>query len=400
MTVRSAIVLAAGEGKRLRPLTEHRPKPMLPAATDPILAHVFDALIAAGIAELTVVVGYGRNRVQSHFGSTYRDVPVTYVTQEKQLGSGHALAAAEPTMAGPSLVVNGDQLVDRRIVEDVIDAHGETDDAAATIGAIQHRDVSEYGGVLLEPDDAEGSSRRVTEIVENPTDGRSYLLNAGVYALETRAFDTVRSANSQSGEHSLVDGLAALIDSDEPVRGVSSEGIWIDATYPWDLLEVADALLENDDGVESTTAASARIHERATIRGPVVIADDCVVGPGAVIGPNVCLGENVTVGSNVVCEHSVVDADTRIGPNATLVDCVTGRGVRIGAGSTVVGGPGDVHVGDRIHRNEALGALIADRVRDGGGVTYAPGAIVGSSAVIGSGTTVTGTIDSETEVRS
>ena len=400
MTVRSAIVLAAGEGKRLRPLTEHRPKPMLPAATDPILAHVFDALIAAGITELTVVVGYGRNRVQSHFGPTYRDVPVTYVTQEKQLGSGHALAAAESTVTGPSLVVNGDQLVDQRIVEDVIDAHDETDDAAATIGTIQHRDVTEYGGVLLEPDEPSMSSRRVAEIVENPTDGRSYLLNAGVYALEKRAFDTVRSANSRGGEHSLVDGLTALIDGDEPIRGVRSEGIWIDATYPWDLLEVADVLLESDNGVESTTAASARIHESATIRGPVVIADDCVVGPGAVIGPNVCLGENVTVGSNVVCEHSVVDADTRIGPNATLVDCVTGRGVRVGAGSTVVGGPGDVHVGDRIHRNEDLGALIADRVRDEGGVTYAPGTIVGSSAVIGSGTTVSGTINSETEVRS
>ncbi|WP_436344528.1 sugar phosphate nucleotidyltransferase [Natronorubrum sp. FCH18a] len=400
MTVRSAIVLAAGEGKRLRPLTEHRPKPMLPAATEPILAHVFDSLIAAGITELTVVVGYGRNRVQSYFGPTYRDIPVTYVTQEKQLGSGHALAAAESTVTGPSLVVNGDQLVDRRIVEDVVEAHGEADDAAATIGVIQHGTVAEYGGVLLENGDSADSSRPVAEIVENPRDDRSYLLNAGVYALEERAFDIVRSANPRSGEHSIVDGLDALINGGEPVRGVLSEGIWIDATYPWDLLEVADALLESGERVESTTASSARIHESATIRGPVVIADDCVVGPGAVVGPNVCLGENVTVGSNVVCEHSVVDADTRIGPNATLVDCVTGRGVRVGAGSTVVGGPGDVHVGDRIHRNEELGALIADRVRDEGGVTYAPGTIVGSNAVIGSGTTVRGTIDSETEVRS
>ncbi len=84
----SAIVLAAGEGTRLRPLTQHRPKPMLPAATKPILAHVFDELIEAGISDITVVVGYRRNRVQSHFGPTYRNVPIHYVT---------AIARRKPT---------------------------------------------------------------------------------------------------------------------------------------------------------------------------------------------------------------------------------------------------------------------------------------------------------------
>ncbi|SEH15597.1 glucose-1-phosphate thymidylyltransferase [Natronorubrum sediminis] len=397
MAVRSAIVLAAGEGKRLRPMTEHRPKPMLPAATRPILAHVFDALVESGITEIVVVVGYGRNRVQSAFGSTYREVPITYVTQDKQLGSGHALRVADSATPSPCLVVNGDQLVDTQILRDVVDGH---DDSVATIGAIQHGDVTDYGGVLLERDET-GGSPLVREIVENPRDDRGYLLNAGVYVLEQRAIDAICGANSRPGEHSLVDGLATLIEGDETVRGVRSSGLWIDATYPWDLLEVADALLEaSAGGVDHRIASSARIHDSATIRGPVVIAEDCVVGPGAVVGPNVCLGENVTVGSNVVCEHSVIDADTRIGPNATLIDCVSGRGVRVGPGSTVVGGPGDVHVEDRIHRNEGLGALLADRVRDGGGVTYQPGTIVGSNAILEAGTTVRGTIDSETEVRS
>ena len=119
----------------------------------------------------------------------------------------------------------------------------------------------------------------------------------------------------------------------------------------------------------------------------------------SVVGPNVALGENVTVGANAVVENSVVDADTRIGANATLIDGVTGHGVQIGAGSTMVGGPGDVRVGDRIHENERLGAVLADRVRDGGGVTYAPGTVVGSDAVITAGTAVSGTVDDGTEVQ-
>lgn len=391
MTDISAIVLAAGEGNRLRPLTANRPKPMLPAATTPIIEHVFDELLEAGVTELTVVVGYGRERVQSHFGPTYRNVPINYVVQEKQLGSGHALLQAEEAVSETTLVVNGDQLVDRRIIADVIEAH--KDHAPdATLGLIRQADVSHYGGVILR--DGE-----ITEIVENPRDERNYRLNAGVYALESAAFEAVREIEPDDGERSLVDGIAELIDSEAVVRGVVSEGLWVDATYPWDLLRVADSLFEAGTVPERKVANSAQIHGTATLLEPIVVAEDAVVGPGAVVGPNACLGENVTIGASAVCEHSVVDADTRIGVNATLVDCVTGRGVRVGAGSTVGGGPGDVHVGDRIHQNEPLGALLADHSADEGGVTYAPGTIVGSDAKIHAGSTVRGTIEDDTEVR-
>ncbi|WP_255192393.1 sugar phosphate nucleotidyltransferase [Natronobeatus ordinarius] len=384
----SAIVLAAGEGSRLRPLTRHRPKPMLPVATRPVLECVFDELLEAGITDLTVVVGYGRERVQSHFGPTYRNVPIRYVTQEKQLGSGHALLQAADAVDGPCLVVNGDQLVDRRIVSDVLAGH----DGDATLGLIHRRDVSEYGGVLLDDDGT------VDEIVERPRDDRNYLLNAGVYALEPDVFETIRAAEPRAGEHSLTDGLSALLDSGATVTGVVSEGVWVDATYPWDLLALADAAFEHGFA-DTQVADSARVHETATLVEPVVVAEDCVVGPGAVVGPGTCLGENVTVGANAVVEGSAVDADTRLGPTVSLRDCVTGRGVRIGAGSTVVGGPGDVQIEGTVHRNRRLGAVLADRVTDEGGVTYAPGAVVGSSAVVHAGSTVRGTVAADVEVR-
>ncbi|MFA9416403.1 sugar phosphate nucleotidyltransferase [Natrinema sp. HArc-T2] len=391
MEIRSAVVLAAGEGARLRPLTNHRPKPMLPAAAKPILEHVFDSLVDADITEITVVVGYGRTHVQSHFGSTYRGASIDYVVQDKQLGSGHALLEAEPEVSGPQLVLNGDQIVERGIIEDVCEVHNS--DTIATLGLVRDGDITNYGGVILEDDE------HVTEIVERPHDDRSYHLNAGVYAFEPEIFEYLRGPEPQFNEYSLVDGIANAIDAGETVRGVVSDGFWYDATYPWDLLEVTETLLESTDGVESTVSADAQIHNSATIVEPVVISADCVVGPGSVVGPNVALGENVTVGANAVVENSVADSDTRVGANATLVDCVSGRSVRIGAGSTVVGGPGDVRIGDRVHENERLGALLADRVHDRGGVTYAPGTIVGSDAVITAGTAVQGTIDGETEVQ-
>ncbi|MFD1562863.1 sugar phosphate nucleotidyltransferase [Haloarchaeobius amylolyticus] len=391
MEIRSAVVLAAGEGARLRPLTNHRPKPMLPAATKPILEHVFDSLVDADITEITVVVGYGRTHVQSHFGSTYRGASIDYVVQDKQLGTGHALLEAEPEISGPQLVLNGDQIVERGIIEDVCEIHNS--DAIATLGLVRDGDITNYGGVIVE------DGEHVSEIVERPHDDRSYHLNAGVYAFEPEIFEYLRGPEPQFNEYSLVDGIANAIDAGETVRSVASDGFWYDATYPWDLLEVTETLLGSTDGVESTVSADAQIHDSATIVEPVVISADCVVGPGSVVGPNVALGENVTVGANAVVENSVIDADTRVGENATVIDGVTGHGVQIGAGSTIVGGPGDVRVGDRIHENERLGAVLADRVRDGGGVTYAPGTVVGSDAVITAGTAVSGTVDDGTEVQ-
>jgi len=391
----SAVVLAGGEGSRLRPLTKHRPKPLLPAATTPILEHVFDQLLEAGVTEITVVVGYGRNRVQAHFGPTYRNVPLTYVTQTQQLGSGHALLAAENAVDGTTLVVNGDQIVASDIVQDVLEAHDD-ESTVATLGLLNRADIGSYGGVVL--DDGE-----IIEIVENPQDKRTYRLNAGVYAFEPPIFDAVRAAEPRAGEQSLTDGIKELLVSDETVQGVVSEGLWVDATYPWDLLDVSFELFETgviDGSCDGNIAESARIHDSAVVREPVVIAPDCEIGAGAIVGPYACLGENATVGSNAVVERSVIDDDTRVGTAATVVDCVTGVGVTIGNGTTIPGGPGDVRVGDRVFEDEFLGALLGDRVEDAGGCTYVPGTVVGPEATVEAGATVRGTLSEGTEVRS
>lgn len=377
-----AIVLAAGEGTRLRPLTKHRPKPMLPAATKPILAHVLDVLIDAGVTDITVVVGHGSERVRSHFGPTYRNVPLAYVTQERQLGTGHAVLAAEEAVDDTFLVVYGDQIADGDLVRSVATTHEAG--AAATLGLARRSDLSRYGGVALE-------DGRVTEIVEHPSENGSYRLNAGVYAFEPGIFDAIRAVEPRSGERSLVDAIDHLLANDEPVRGVVSDGLWVDAAYPWDLLRVSIELLEADgfDGAAPTDpAAQPAVHETAVIREPVAVDADCEIGAGAVVGPHVSLGANATVESNAVVERSVIDRDGRVGANATVIECVTGVGAEIGPGSTIPGGPGDVRVGDRIYEDRDLGALLADRVRDRGGATYAPGAIVDVGSTIEAGTTV------------
>jgi len=396
MDTTTGVVLAAGEGTRLRPLTRNRPKPMLPAAGRPVLEYVLDALIEAGIEELVLVVGYGRDRVQDHFGPTYRDRPVEYVVQGPRLGSGHALLQARDVVDGPMVVVNGDRVVDASMVGAVRSAHG--DDVAATVGVIEGPDPSRYGAVSLDGD-------RVTGLVEKPADDApdDRPINAGIYAFGPSVFDALEATPRRTGELPLPDTVAGLVGTDRPVRGVVVDGLWVDATYPWDLLAVARRLLADGrvDGIQRHpgvwVAGSASVDE-ATLRGPVVVGPDCELAPGAVVGPDTALGQNVTVGANAVVEGSVIDADTRVGPASALSDCVTGRTVRLGPNTVAPGGPADVVVDERVFRDERLGAVVADRARAGGGVRLAPGTLIGPSARLGTGVVAEGRIKEGAEV--
>jgi len=145
------------------------------------------------------------------------------------LVGGHALLETGSNVSGPQLVLNGDQLVEQRLIEDVREAHDN--DAIATLGLVRDGDIANYGGVILE------DSEHVSEIVERPHDDRSYHLNVGVYTFESVIFECLRGPEPQFNEYSLVDGIANAIGTDETVRGITSDGFWYDATYPWDLLE-------------------------------------------------------------------------------------------------------------------------------------------------------------------
>lgn len=383
------VVLAAGEGTRLRPLTQNRPKPMLPAANRPILEHVLETLVEAGVGELVVVVGYKRDRVQEHFGPTFRDVPIDYVVQDKQLGSGHAVLQARATVDGPVLVVNGDRVIEASMVEAVARRFATTGSPALAL--LEHPRAHEYGAVRLEGD-------RVVDLVERPAEGAFRLINAGIYAVDEALFDRLETTPRTDGELGLTEALAAHIDGGGRLEGVVTEGLWADATYPWDMLVLSRAVLEANRASHAQTspgvhvAPSASVHETAVLEGPCVVGPDCEIGPGVALGPNAALGRNATVGANAIITDSLVDVDTRVGAGSTLIDCVTGQDVALGAGTTVAGGPAEIAFHDRVFHSAALGAVFGDRARAGGAVTAEPGALVGPDATIESGVVVGGQV--------
>ena len=392
MTELSAVVLAAGEGERLRPLTYKRPKPLLPAGNRPIIDHVLDTLVDAGIDEICIVVGYKSARVQNHVGSTHRDASIEYVQQETQLGSGHALLQAEAVIDDSFIVVYGDQIVESSLVSSVAEAH-EHKDTPATLAVLEDSRAQAYDGVNVE-------NGQVVDIAIGPDVPSSYGLNAGVYAFKPDVFELIQVTRGEDGTRTVPAAIETMLDRGKDVRAVETQGLWVDANYPWDLLTMARQLFVHDVLVETEAGIpdSATVHETATVRGSVAIDEDVVVGPGAVLGPNVCLGENATVEANTVVENAVIDADARVGPNSTLIDAVLGQGVHLGAASTVAGGPGDVRVGTRVFEDEPLGAVIADRARLDGDVSVAPGTLVGPDVTAETGVTLDGSIAPGREV--
>lgn len=389
MDIDAAVVLAAGEGRRLRPLTAHRPKPMLPAADRPILEHVLDALVDAGIDDLHLVVGYKRDRVKNHFGPTYRNRPLTYHEQAKQLGSGHALLQARTALETDFVTVNGDELITSDVVQAVTDAHSTAD--AATLAVIESEEAPLYGAVQMDGD-------RVAALIERPDRDAYRLLNAGVYAFGPSIFAELDAIDRHNGELQLTDAVARFTDTESSVRGVRTDYTRTEVTYPWDLLDVTEKLLDiggvdPDPGENGVfVSGAARVHQDATLRPPVVVSHDAVVAPNAVIGPHVAVGRNATVAAGAVVERSILDTDSRVGPTATLREVVTGESAHVGPGTVVQGGPADVRVETRVHEDVSLGAVVADRAEIDGGVTVNPGALVGPDARVHPGAHVHGNV--------
>jgi bifunctional UDP-N-acetylglucosamine pyrophosphorylase/glucosamine-1-phosphate N-acetyltransferase len=326
------VILAAGEGTRMRPLTHATPKPMLPVADRPLVAHTADAAVAAGVDELVFVVGYEQEVVRDYFGERYRGTPVAYAVQAEQLGTAHAVRAAADHLDGEFAVLNGDDLYDAASLSALFQG-------GPAVGTHAVEDPRPYGVFALE-DDA------VTGIVEKPADPPSNRVNVGAYVFPAEARHWLDVPESERGEHELTDVLARVL-AEYDVRAVPVER-WLGVGRPWELLAANEWKLgELERSVAGDVAASA------DLRGDVVVADGATVEPGVVIegpallregatvGPNAyvrgatLLGADVHVGHSVEIKNSVVRAGTNVPHLTYLGDSVLGRDVNLGAATTV-----------------------------------------------------------------
>ncbi len=333
-----AVILAAGEGTRMRPLTSECPKVMLPVANRPILEHIVSAVVEAGIESIVLITGYREDVIKNHFedGDQW-SVDIEYVHQDEQWGTAHAIGCAEGYVDGRFIVLNGDALISPSHIKHLISRNEE---AVLTVKKVEN--PSDFGVI-------ETSGSLVTRIIEKPSEPPTDLANAGIYLFNDPIFDLIRRTEpSPRGELEITDTLQMLIDSDAAVGYEILSEDWIDIGRPWDLLNANEVLLREigDDRAgtvepNATLIGNVVVGEGSIIRngayivGPVMIGNNCDIGPNCFIRPSTTIGNDVHVGNAVEVKNSILMDSTRIGHLSYVGDSVIGRRCNFGAGTKV-----------------------------------------------------------------
>lgn len=330
-----ALVLAGGEGSRLRPLTYTTPKPVMPLAGRPFLSFMLEWLRGHGVTEVILSCGFMSDGVRDVLGDVYGGMRLRYAVEDEPLGTAGPLRLAldEGLLHETLFVLNGDVLNDMDLTAQLA-WHAEKR-ARATLALIEVGDTASYGVV---PTDGEG---RVSEFLEK-SDGPAPTnrVNAGAYVIERDVIEQLVPAGRQvSFEREVFPALVG-----DGLYGFPAAGYWIDIGTPSRYMEATWDLLAGRP--ESSLAPRDETGS--------LIGTGCLTA-GANIGPQSVLGDRCSVGSDSVVERSVLFDRVAVGPDCLLRDCVLAEGVRVGAGARVE-----------------------------------PGALVGADSVIGDGAVVEG----------
>ncbi len=397
-----AVILAAGEGTRMRPLTENRPKVMLPIANKPMLEYIIGEVHAAGIHDITLIVGYKKEAVMDHFGDGSKfGVRIDYIVQEKQMGTGHAFGMASAIKDVRFIALNGDVIVSAAQVRRLMKRQ-----EAAVIAVKKVADPRAYGVI-------EADGGRVKRIVEKSQNPPTDLANAGIYMFSRSIFHAIENTGlSPRGEIEVTDAIQYLIDNGSQVGFALMKEDWLDIGRPWDLLtanEMALKLMKSRIEGEVEPLATLKgevsvgkgtiVRNGAYIVGPVTIGEDCDIGPNCFIRASTSIGNNVHIGNAVEVKNSIIMDGTKIGHLTYVGDSVIGCRCNFGAGTKIANLRLDektipvIVKGEKVDSGRRkLGAIMGDDVHTGIGSLINVGTVIGAGAHIGPGVLVKGEV--------
>jgi bifunctional UDP-N-acetylglucosamine pyrophosphorylase/glucosamine-1-phosphate N-acetyltransferase len=396
-----AVLLAAGEGVRLLPITATRPKHLIKVGGKPILQFCLEAVKNAGINEAIIVTHYMGDAIRQYFEAGEKlGLHISYVEQKAILGTGNAAAVAEPYVDNDFVLVYGDLLFGLDALKDILQLF-EQGKTAAVIGVVPVEDPESYGIIELD------EKKRVKRIAEKPAAGKapSNLANAGVYAFSHEVFDKIRQTKASArGEWELTDAVTLLAKEGKTVLATElSKDDWFDVGRPWDLLDANNWALKRMDHkvlgtIEQgahligpvTVAESARIRSGAYIEGPCFIDEECDVGPNCYIRSGTSLGKKVRVGNACEIKNSIIMADTHIGHLSYIGDSILGEHCNLGAGTVTANYRLDAGIIKMMVKDQLvstgrrkLGVVLGDKVKTGIKSLFMPGVKVGANSWVG-----------------
>ncbi len=412
-----ALVLTAGVGKRLRPLTADRSKSMLMIAGRPVLEYIIESLRENNVRDIVVVAGHGREEIMDYFEhGGEMGVRIRYVIQHEQKGVEHAILTAREELEGEEefLLVNGDVLVEPEMVARTLTNHA-TMDSHVTMLVTLVSNPEQFGTVRMKPD---GTVERLVE-KGGPDRYVSNYAVAGVSVFNTSMLDVLE-------EHRTMEAaVEAAISAGLKVSATVWEKEWAEFTWPWDVLHanriILDRLLR---GRGSFIAESAELSKNVVLEGPVYIEDGAVIRPGVTLSGPVYVGKDVYVGNNslirqytslsegvhigyaVEVRDSMVFQNVNIGRMTFIADSIVGANTCIEAGAQLWnwrpdGSPFYIHYGEERVRIplRKFGAVIGDNVVIGVNVSVFPGVRIGEDSTISAGCIVEHDIPPHSSVR-
>lgn len=319
-----AVILAGGQGTRLRPLTNTCPKPLLPVANVPIIQRIIDKM-PADVDEVLLAVNYRLEQLADYFATHDVGRKVTVIEEKEPLGTAGAIKNAAAHVRGPFFVFNGDILDSLDLV--AFRKFHEKKGAAASLALWKVNDPRHFGVMEMKGD-------RILRFVEKPESKEqapSNLANAGTYILEPEVLDAIPAETAVSIERET---FPQILSAGKKLHGFEFTGFWVDCGRPETYLRANEAILR-------ATGRTALLGEGtknmgATLDDWAVVGRRCTLGTDVEVARSVLL-DGVVVGNNVTIKDSIVGANAHVGDDAALIDCVVAEGAKVEKGVLLKG---------------------------------------------------------------
>jgi UDP-N-acetylglucosamine diphosphorylase/glucosamine-1-phosphate N-acetyltransferase len=403
-----AVILAAGQGKRLRPITFSKPKPMINCVGKPLLDYAIMGLKAVGINNILIIVGYKEEQIRDYFSKRAIEVKINieFITQNEYLGTAHATSLARKYVGEDDfLLMYGDLIVDPTVYKQVIDKYNDND-VDGVISLIEVSNPQEYGIITI---DSNGNVKDITE-KPPPELGLGNLGNAGIYIFNSSIFKAIeKTKKSVRAEYEFTDSMKILINElNGKIIGYDiKKHFWNDIGLPWQLFDVNKYILDNlkkeiKGKIEPNVNILGNIYiggktiikSGTYIQGPCYIGENNIIGPNAFIRPYTVIEDNCHIGMSEI-KNSIIFSNSSIPHFNYVGDSIICEKVNLGAGTKLSNLRFDnktikMNINGKLidSGRRKLGAIIGPESQTGINASIMCGKKVGENSIIGAHTLV------------